>query len=223
MDLFSAVDNYCERAGPGLLAEPLNLFSNIAYLIVAYIAHKRIRREGIQIQGSLLVLLTLTYAVGPASATFHTFAQVWAMIVDITPIGLFFNFYFLFVLRTVYGFSVLKTLLGLGLFITVTVGFFLLVPNDLANGSQMYLGGLLGAFVLAKVGTKYNFPEANRFNHLGLLLFVALVFRTIDSDVCSYLPTGTHYIWHCSTALVTWLAIDIAISYFATQRTGEKI
>jgi hypothetical protein len=30
------VDLYCERTGPGLLAEPLNLFSNVGFFLAAW-------------------------------------------------------------------------------------------------------------------------------------------------------------------------------------------
>jgi len=35
MDWFAPIDAYCERLGPGLLAEPLNALSNAAFFIAA--------------------------------------------------------------------------------------------------------------------------------------------------------------------------------------------
>jgi hypothetical protein len=41
--------------------------------------------------------------------------------------------------------------------------------------------------------------------------FVALVFRTMDLEVCSAFPIGTHFLWHSLNGLAAYLAMRCLI------------
>ena len=86
MSLSAPIDIYCERLGPGLLAEPLNLFSNLSFLIAAILATRIYLRERAT-RGRLLIVVGL-YAIAIGSALFHSFATGWAQLADVIPIGL---------------------------------------------------------------------------------------------------------------------------------------
>ena len=59
------LDFYCERCGPGLLAEPLNATTNLAFLVAALAAGRMARRMGRFSPGiALLVALSATVGVG---------------------------------------------------------------------------------------------------------------------------------------------------------------
>ena len=47
----------------------------------------------------------------------------------------------------------------------------------------------------------------------------ALVFRTINQEVCAVLPFGTHFLWHSLIGLVTYLAMRGLILNLAS---GER-
>src|SRR5688572_3761854 len=94
------IDLYCERAGPGLLAEPVNAFTNAAFFAAAWAAWSLARRakaDTIEISG----LLALMLAIGTGSALFHTFATGWARVLDEVPILVFQLWYIWVYLRRV--------------------------------------------------------------------------------------------------------------------------
>jgi hypothetical protein len=67
------MDVYCERVGPGLLAEPLNAISNVSFLLAAWAAWVLARRVGALSPG-VQVLVALGVSVGVGSILWHTFA-----------------------------------------------------------------------------------------------------------------------------------------------------
>ncbi|HRQ61222.1 MAG TPA: hypothetical protein PLO23_06910 [Alphaproteobacteria bacterium] len=80
--MFEFIDIYCERTGPGLLAEPLNAFTNLSFFIAAFFAFALARKENaLDWRSSLLI--GLTAAMGAGSTLFHTYAQTWAMLTDV--------------------------------------------------------------------------------------------------------------------------------------------
>lgn len=82
------IDVYCERLGPGLLAEPLNAVSNLAFFVATFCAWRLARRE--HVSGvAPFILLVLLMLIGIGSSLFHTFATRWAGLSDTLPILLF--------------------------------------------------------------------------------------------------------------------------------------
>ena len=79
------IDLYCERIGPGLLAEPLNASTNGFFMIAAWwcwhSARKSARRD-------VMVLAGTMFAIGIGSGLFHTFALPWAKLLDVIPLSL---------------------------------------------------------------------------------------------------------------------------------------
>ena len=91
-DWFEAIDNYCERTDASLWAEPLNAFSNLAF-IAAFVAglwcYRRYRQETGRQRWEFILLLALLCGIGVGSFLFHTFATRWALVADVGPITLF--------------------------------------------------------------------------------------------------------------------------------------
>ena len=69
---------YCERLGPGLLAEPFNAVSNGSFLIAAWAAWTLARGTG-GLSAGLRVLIALAASVGIGSGLWHTLATPWAI------------------------------------------------------------------------------------------------------------------------------------------------
>ncbi|HEU5118519.1 MAG TPA: ceramidase domain-containing protein, partial [Isosphaeraceae bacterium] len=82
------IDLYCERCGPGLLAEPLNALSNLAFFLAALAAWSLGKRLH-ALEPGIKLLIGLAVCVGMGSTLFHTFATPWAQVLDIVPILLF--------------------------------------------------------------------------------------------------------------------------------------
>lgn len=191
--------SYCERAGDGFWAEPLNAFSNLAFLLAALLIVARCRRRGTG-SVSLYLLVVLTVAIAAGSFLWHTLRLPWAQWLDVAAIALFIAAYLVIYTRRHLGpwaalFAVLLWLLLNGL----VPGLF---PAGFLNGGLYYLPTLLlliGLLVLSR---------GERTLVAMLVLFViSLSLRTLDAGLCGVFPAGTHFGWHLVNALVLYLAM----------------
>src|SRR5215212_2608106 len=96
------MDAYCERTGPGLLAEPLNAITNSSFLIAAWFAWFLGHRTG-RLSPGVLTLIWLSVSVGIGSGLWHTYATAGTLILDVIPILLFLAWFFWLYLRGVAG------------------------------------------------------------------------------------------------------------------------
>ena len=80
----SAVSVYCERLAPGLLGEPLNTLTNLAFLCAAFHGWRQAGKHHDQ-----RLLAALLGAIGVGSALFHAFATPLTQLFDVIPIALF--------------------------------------------------------------------------------------------------------------------------------------
>ena len=96
------MDAYCERTGPGLLAEPLNALTNASFLIAAWGAWLLATRTG-HVSVGIRVLVLLAASVGIGSALWHTIPNGWTLTLDIIPILIFLVWFFWLYLREVAG------------------------------------------------------------------------------------------------------------------------
>lgn len=198
------MDLYCERTDPGLLAEPFNAVTNIAFLLAAWLAWNLGRRLNVLSTGVRL-LIVLLVAIGVGSALYHTFATNWARLLDVFPI-LLFQFCFLWIYaREVAGLNYWATLGAAVAF--SAAGYVMEQFRAVLNGSLMYAPAIV---LLASLGL-YHFRQKKQERLLLLtatgVFAVALVFRTVDQAVCSSLPVGTHFVWHLLTGVVLYLSM----------------
>ena len=89
---------YCERLGPGLLAEPLNAITNLGFLWAALRAWR-----GAERRADLRMLAARLAAIGLGSGLFHTLASPLAQLCDVIPIALLQLLYLHLYLRRVIG------------------------------------------------------------------------------------------------------------------------
>lgn len=213
-------DEYCERVGFSLLAEPINALSNLAFLVAAWAAWRLAeRRSALTTPVKILIALAGSTAIG--SMLWHTFATSWALYLDVIPIGGFMIGFLWIYVREVMGKSAGFAALCEGAFFLSAVA---VQPiGDDIHGAPSYLPGLLVVLVLGLYHLFENKPE--RFTLLAGAgtYFAALFFRTIDNELCHYMTIGTHWIWHSLIALVTYLAMRSLILSLAPTREAEPI
>jgi hypothetical protein len=195
------LDLYCERLGPGLLAEPLNAITNGAFLVAAWRLASLARSRG-QSDRGMLALAALALAIGIGSSLFHTFATGWALAADVLPILLFQLLFLLLYLRRRAGLA-LAPAAGLCLAFLLAClagrGF----PGVL-NGSLAYAPTLAVLALLA--------GHQLRQKHSALLLAatglfsLSLLLRSVDNALCPLVPIGTHLFWHLFNAEVLVLS-----------------
>ncbi|WP_442753765.1 ceramidase domain-containing protein [Methylocystis sp. JAN1] len=202
------VIDYCERLDGRFWAEPLNAFSNAAFLVAAAAAYSLLRRRG-QGDAPAAALIVVTAAVGCGSFIFHTVATRGAMLLDVIPIAVFIYGYFLLALTRFFGMALLPAA-------AVTLGFAgasFLVDAHIAglNGSVAYLPAL-AALVCFSALLRDRRPEtAKGLAAAAATFLVSLTFRTIDRDICAFVPSGAHFLWHLLNACVLWLLLRTAI------------
>jgi hypothetical protein len=195
------LDLYCERLGPGLLAEPLNAITNGAFLVAAWRLASLARSRG-QSDRGMLALAALALAIGIGSSLFHTFATGWALAADVLPILLFQLLFLLLYLRRRAGLA-LAPAAGLCLAFLLAClagrGF----PGVL-NGSLAYAPTLAVLALLAW----HQLRSLQSWLLVGAtgLFSLSLLLRSLDNALCPIWPIGTHLFWHLLNAAVLVLS-----------------
>lgn len=211
MDWFAPIDAYCERLGPGLIAEPLNALSNAAFLIAALWAARAARKRGSE--PVIWLLIALVFVIGLGSLAFHTYANRWSALADVLPITLFIYGYLAFALRRFLAFAWWRVMLGIGALFVVTIATERLMPPGFMNGSGAYLPALIASVLVSLELLRRGHPAQLNVSLASTILFVSLIFRTADLVLCSMLPIGTHFVWHMLNGLVLALYLEAAIRY----------
>jgi hypothetical protein len=229
-DWCASIDAYCERTDAAFWSEPVNAVSNAAFLAAAWLAYRLWRRSG-RGDRSALALIALTAVVGVGSFLFHTFANRWSLLADVLPITVFIYSYFALAMTRYFGrgfFAAVALALGFAVFNAAFLRGWSLVFGasgvDWTNGSVGYFPA---AFAMLGVGAlllwqawRRSGDEAVRMERAGHALMLAsaifsvsLVFRSIDLAVCSWLATGTHFLWHLLNAAVLFILVKAALNF----------
>lgn len=61
----------CERIRPGLIAQPVNTLSSLAYVVAGVVIARRARRDGGAVEGLRLALAAAAVATGLGSVAYH--------------------------------------------------------------------------------------------------------------------------------------------------------
>src|ERR687893_490455 len=139
------MDAYCERVGPGLLAEPLNAVSNVSFLLAALAAWVLAKRTGALSVG-VRVLMAIGASVGIGSILWHTYPTMLTLILDSVPILIFIIWYIWLYARNVIGMRPLFAVACAAAFLLATL---LALPfSGVLHGAFVYTPGLLVTLVL---------------------------------------------------------------------------
>lgn len=212
-DWLAPVDEYCERLGPGLWAEPWNLVTNLAFVLAGGVMWARCRGMP---AGRMLAVMLATIGVG--SGLYHSFANPLTMMMDVVPIQVFILAYLFLAFRD---FLALPWW-GAGL---LTAGFLPYAALTVPLWARLdWLGSSAGympvpVVMLVFVGLLWRRAPATARGMAGAvaILGLSLTFRTLDFHLCEALPGGTHYLWHLTNAvLLGWL-----IEVWRRQRASE--
>lgn len=204
-DWLIAIDLYCERNHSGLWAEPLNAISNASFLLAAcWGAHLAIHKNGSISTYALCILAAL---IGAGSLLFHTAPSLLTQWVDVVPIWLFTASSAVWLVWHWCHRHKAKTLMVVMTLTAAMVIFFYIFSQWVSakpvgadamawNGSIQYTPAVL----LLCVFTLYAWVSGRDSRHaltIALVLFVlALFFRTVDLELCTKVPVGTHFLWH---------------------------
>ncbi|MDQ3801438.1 MAG: ceramidase domain-containing protein [Acidobacteriota bacterium] len=213
------LDAYCERIEPGLLAEPLNAFSNLSFLIAAWAAWKLAKQTG-KLTLEIGILIALGAAVGLGSVIWHTYPTYASLILDIAPIVIFIVWYVWLYTRKVIEMPSLYAVVAVVLFLLST--YFAIPFAQVLHGAPIYTPGLIVVLVLGIYhAVKQRTARFALLSTAGVYL-TALFFRTIDQEICHLMPIGTHFIWHSLIGLVTYMAMRPLILSFSYEGKSQK-
>jgi hypothetical protein len=195
---------YCERTGPGLWGEPFNAVSNVAFLVACAVLLWLVWRTRPPV--SVWLLPILLGVVGLCSLSFHTFATPFTEALDSLSILAYVLVGLTVILHWMWGVRWRLAWLATPAF----VGFAAAVDAPLIGfaGPDAALGGYLPALLgLIGVGVALRFrADLARYGTWllwdSVVLAVSLTARTVDRPLCTDIPTGTHFVWHCLNAVV---------------------
>jgi hypothetical protein len=196
------IDLYCERTGPGLWGEPLNVLTSAAYLAAGIALIRLVRRQQ-RPDAIVCILAWLPVAIAAGSGLFHALATPWARVFDEAPILLFQLLFLGAYARRFALMSRATVVVLLGAFLGAVVS--ARAAGGLLNGSLPYLPALV---VATTIGVWHaRMATSNRLLPIAgaAVLAVAILCRTMDNAACGAFPSGTHFIWHLLTAVVLYL------------------
>ncbi|HEY8277702.1 MAG TPA: ceramidase domain-containing protein [Methyloceanibacter sp.] len=227
------VFRYCERgASDALLAEPINVISNLAFLFAALIGLQLLLwrpREERSADHYLLVFLVL--AIGLGSLAFHLFATEGTALLDVIPIGLLMLVYLGFALNRFLGVPV-------GLAVLLVIGFTAImamtgqvqcwdggvgVPGPevqgakpCLNGSVFYLPALMALIVVGLLAEERRHRAAPYLLWAAAILAVSITLRSLDFALCGRIlmqgrKVGTHFAWHLLNGLALFLLLRASL------------
>ena len=225
MNWVAPVDIYCERLSAAFWAEPFNAFSNVAFIIAAFVAWRTARRLGVR-GVDLTVLIVLAGLVGIGSFLFHTFANRWSELADVVPIWTFVAVLVLVAIHRIGGVRPGKLAMGaIGVLAIMIIVMLASGEGDAAtsptppilNGSLQYAPAAIAMLVFSLIGWWRASPMAPWIWAATGTFVISLAFRTVDLALCDVWATGTHFIWHALNGLMIGILLDGMIRLRARQ------
>ena len=205
MDLSKSIDIYCERLDIGIWAEPINAVTNVAFILAAIIMWLRCKKL---IEGRILSFLL--FLIGCGSFLFHTYAQTWAALLDVTAILIFILTYIFVANRRFLVWSKMVSLIGVIMFFPYQLFLVSILSNIQFFGSSVqYIPVAILIFIYSGLLRKSE-PNLSRGLFIGAaILCLSIISRTVDEPLCSILSVGTHFVWHILNAIMLSWMIEI--------------
>jgi len=201
------VQIYCERLGPGLLAEPANALSNLAFFAAAAALWRvsSLAARGRVLPADLRLLAPLVLLVAVGSTLFHTLAVRWAGMVDSLFILLFCCVFLYGFLRHAVLVPAWAAIAAATAFAVFSYAFPRLFAPGTLNASTAYIPNLV-ALIAMTAWLGWRHAAATRMFALASAVFcISLTLRTIDHDICARFPLGTHFLWHLLNGWLLWI------------------
>ncbi|MCS6837806.1 MAG: hypothetical protein NZ480_03070 [Bdellovibrionaceae bacterium] len=205
--------SYCERISYEGIGEPINVVSNFFFLLAGFLIWRKFKEHLHKLtffdQVLLKGLIGLVVLIGLGSGIWHYWATEWAVWLDVLPILGFIVTFLIFNLFRLFTFSLMGTIVGV-------LGYFVLdylvvksVGSDFLNGSSSYFAAWVSLFLMGLYSYRRVSPELGKgYLFSVLLLTLSLVFRSVDLEICSSFPWGTHFLWHTCNAWLLYLLVN---------------
>lgn len=189
---------YCENMTGYLMTQPTNVLSNIVFWLAAYWLWHHRSRFILPIYKVILLAIG-AFFVGYNSAIWHYLGTQWSLLLDISSICFYAVISMYLVFRDRLLWPRLLSFAAIMLTIASAIWFKDFMPHVFTLNSGAFIPlviGLTGLGIYMKSGDVIL---------AGLSLGTGLLFRVIDLASCSYIPFGTHFLWHILAGVALWL------------------
>lgn len=210
LQLTKYIDLYCERTEFGFWNEPINALTNVSFLIAAFAAVQLIRRNPGSLTFSSGFLVVCTAMIGVGSFLFHTFANRITFFLDVYPILIYQVAFLAFYTKSVARQSILVVSVVVLAFFGIS-NVISRLPDNTLNGSLSYASAFLFMLAIALYHLKYIKQEPFTILIAVAIFFVSLILRSIDMQVCTFIPFGIHFLWHLLNGIVLYLTSRVYI------------
>lgn len=202
-----------------LIVEPWNAWSSLTFLVPALIFLWQLRGHYSEYKFIIWFCCPLLVLGGLGSTFFHAFrASYLLLLMDALPIivlvlGISIWMWLKVLPQKIYLVWILLIFGGL----TILSGFFL-EGQDRISASYFFRGWmlLLPCYLFLR---RTAFQNATKFLVALLFFVLALIFRFTDEKIyLSFMPWGTHWLWHVSTAFGAYFLGNYLIKTYTFNR-----
>ena len=156
------------------------------------------------------ILSFILFSIGCGSFLFHTFAQTWAAILDVTAILIFILTYIFLANRRFLAWSKMVSLIGVILFFPYQLLFASILSNiQFFGSSAQYVPVAILIFFYSALLHKSKSNLSRELFVGATILSLSIFARTIDEPLCLIVSVGTHFIWHILNAIMLAWMIEI--------------
>lgn len=204
-----------------LIVEPWNAYSSLAFLVPAFIFLWQLRGQYNRHAFLVYFCSPMLIIGGLGSTLFHAFrSSGWLLFMDVAPIvmltiGISIWMWLKILPKKVLIVPILVAFFGL----TFLSGYFLEGQDRISAG--YFVRGVMLFLPCFLFLLQTNFNKSREFFAAVGFFILALVFRFMDEkpefDI-AYMPWGTHWLWHVSTAVGGYFLGEYLINN--TKRAG---
>ncbi len=193
---------YCESYD-GFLLEPINTLTNLAFFISAVLL-LRLKSK----HYSTNIMSVLVFCIGLGSTIWHATQTGIGLAMDSGFIAILIVYYLWCYTRYIMHY---KTAIAFLVIATTFAGIVMIGSLQPFGRWGQGLGYLSPLIVIVLIGWQ-RFQKGYLYEAktlwLGMGIFVlSLMFRSLDSWACAYVPVGTHPLWHLLNATVLYILI----------------
>lgn len=193
---------YCERLNSPSGFETLNVITNGAFLVTAYLGFKLLKGYHLE-KSELKYLPIFIFLIGLGSTLYHSLPNLLTVSLDIAPIIGFTVISAYLVLKRIFFSRWLKSIIVVYLLIQIGLAF---IP-----GPQRHVFSLMTAVVLFILVHQRIGKLAFGLLSVIFLYGLALVIGLSEPTICPYFPLGTHFIWHILVSITTYIVVRFLV------------
>lgn len=197
---------FCERqGGTGLLSEPVNVFTNVVFFIVAWLLFQKLKNK--KVPKTLHLFVPLSIAIGTGSVLFHIFHNPFTNLIDGLPILITMLLFVFLFMRSVFK-SKRMILVILLIFFILQLTLYISGYRNVENVSVRHLINIFAFPLLIIIAFKKFSPQIHLLVFAFISYAVAIALRFLEPAICQAFPIGTHFTWHILNALVIYFGVS---------------